>query len=92
MIPIETANVSYYFVPVAEHGPSWAFLISKTIGIQVVGIDGNILPITALVLMFAAWGVWYWVLMIINSAKQIPVLYRRVTERNNESIEEEDND
>jgi hypothetical protein len=88
MIPIQTMNISR-FGPVPDPaGPSWALLISKALGIQVVSIDGNILPITAIVLMFAAWGVWFFVLRLIDGVKELPVLYRKATKKEDEEIEE----
>lgn len=78
MIPIETMNLTYHYAPHVAHGPSWALMITEYLGLQVVSIDGNILPGSALLLMFAAWGVWYWVLMITGSFKQIPVIYRKM--------------
>lgn len=77
MIPIETLNITYHALPAAVQGPSWALTISRLLGIQVIGIDGNILPSTALVLMFAVWGIWYWVLMIRNSVGALPRLIER---------------
>lgn len=78
MIPIETMNFSYHYAPhVVTTGPSWALLVTEYLGLQVISIDGNILPGSALLLMFAAWGLWYWVLMLAGSLKQIPVLYRK---------------
>lgn len=79
MMPIETFNISYHVQPVIfQHGPSWALTISRFLGIQVIGIDGNILPSTALVLMFAVWGIWYWVLMIKSSIGLMPRLIERL--------------
>ncbi len=78
MIPLETLNISYHAPQVAEHGPSLALSVSQLLGIQVIGIDGNILPMTALVLMFAVWGVWYWTIMIRNAISTLPGIYRKI--------------
>lgn len=75
---IETFNISYHAPRVAEHGPSFALQLSQWLGIQVVGIDGNILPMTAIVLMFAVWGMWYWMIMIRNAISSLPKIYRKI--------------
>lgn len=79
MLPIETMNITYHnFAPHVATGPSWALLITKYLGLEIVSIDGNILPGSALLLMFAGWGVWFWILRIWGSIEQIPVLYRKM--------------
>jgi len=78
MIPLETLNISYHAPQVAEHGPSLALSVSQLLGIQVIGIDGNILPMTALILMFAVWGMWYWILMAKSAISALPGIYRKM--------------
>lgn len=78
MIPIETMNITYHIAPRVVSGPSWAVLITEFLGLQIYSIDGNIIPGSALLLMFAAWGVWFWILRISGAFYQIPVLYRKI--------------
>lgn len=79
MIPIETMNIIFYHnVPQVATGPSWALLITEYLGLHVISIDGNILPGSALLLMFAAWGVWFWILRIWGSIEQIPVIWEKM--------------
>ncbi len=84
MTPLETLNISYHAPQVAEHGPSFALSVSQLLGIQVIGIDGNILPMTALVLMFALWGMWYWTIMIRNAISTLPQIYKKMKEEDEE--------
>lgn len=78
MIPIETMTILYHNPPPVATGPSWALLIVEYLGLQIYSIDGNILPGSALLLMFAAWGVWFWILRIWGSFEQIPVLLKKM--------------
>lgn len=78
MIPIETMNIVYHNAPQVAHGPSWALLIVEYLGLQMYSIDGNILPGSALLLMFAAWGVYFWILRIWGSVEQIPVIWEKM--------------
>lgn len=85
MIPIETLNTTSTFAPHVSTGPSWALMITEYLGLQMISIDGNILPGSALLLMFAAWGIWYWVLMINGAIKQVPILIKKLWEKEDES-------
>jgi len=75
MIPIQTMEILYHVPPPVPTGPSWVLLITEYLGLQVVSIDGNILPGSALLLMFAGWGVWFWILRIWGSFEQIPKIW-----------------
>ena len=79
MNPIETMNITYHVVPEAVQGPTWPLLFAKWTGLSIITIDGQLQPGTLLVMMFAAWGVWHFILMFRDSVGALPQLYKRFT-------------
>jgi hypothetical protein len=77
MIPIETMNITYHVVPAGVQSPSWVLLFARWMGISIITIDGQIQPGTLLVMMFAVWGIWHWILMIRESVGAMPRLIER---------------
>jgi hypothetical protein len=61
MIPVETLEIHYYTAPPQEAIPMIAPLF------QWLGIPMT--TATLILVMFAAWGVWHWVIMAIHAGQ-----------------------
>lgn len=70
--PVHTAASPYIFTIIIN--------FFRALGLDVVTIDGSILPGTYIVFMFVAWGVWHWILMAINSYGALPRIYGKIKE------------
>jgi hypothetical protein len=77
--PIVTVVINNNAPGIAEQAPSLAVQFFQVTGIQVMTVDGQISPVAVIFLMFAAWGVWHWMIMAFNGAKNIK---RFIDERN----------
>jgi len=88
-VPIEkivTLAADPSFGPVmTPAGPSWALQFLNWAGIPAVTVDGQLLPQTLILIMFAAWGVWHWILMGQNAMSAIKYHWSK---RNDEQEEE----
>lgn len=80
--PIITLAMDPSFGPaVTPAGPSWALQFLQFFGIPAITINGQILPQTMILMMFAAWGVWHWILMAQNSMGAIKYHYEKLKEK-----------
>lgn len=77
MIPLETMNITYHALPGTIEGPTWPVILAKLTGISIITIDGQIQPGTALLIMFSAWGMWYWAIMVKSAISALPGIYRK---------------
>lgn len=74
---------------VHQTAPSWLLNLFQWAGIPVVSIDGQLLPQTMILVMFAAWGVWHWILMAQNAVGAIAYHWSK---RNAQTKEDKDED
>ena len=91
--PIITLAYDHSYFPQAAPGTgsSIALQFFQMTGIQVMTVDGQVSPIAVIFLMFAVWGVWHWVIMAMNGAKNIKRFFDERDLRNDISGNE-DND
>jgi hypothetical protein len=62
MIPVETLKIHYYNAPATQEAMPMIAPVFQWLGIPMT-------TATLILVMFAAWGVWHWVIMAIHAGQ-----------------------